>query len=1617
MASLASFRVQYPRQNEDAVHSSESRYEFRDRRPKTQLYDTMLYDEVFQTQRYRPEESDSTPERSRKHRKPAKRASKKRRVSKEHFYLSTDESDLDDINRRIQEHETRESRAKKQAEAVAAEADGARRRYSLRSRGDSEGRSSSRLNGLETVSSPRKKLKDVKEDEEEHDAEGEEEGDGEENGEEDDEDEEENEGEENENERQADAEDSDQEEAGHEEEDEHDEEANGGRYHLRRRTRAQDQDSPQPAVRRREERAARRGAGHPRETSFVAASDTDNTRRYALRDRAKVQRSAPASPRNDSSSRSAYADYVKRQQSTRAAVSSGKSKNRHRFSFPQARPRRRNRRRSSSSSSSSSSSDMPGGPDSDDGGMRTNSHHRGAAGRKKTSSARADITPVEIDRSITWESVGGLETHIEALKEMVMLPLLYPEFYEKYKVTPPSGVLFYGPPGTGKTLLARALANSCSLEEDASASNAENPDAPSKKRHVTFYMRKGADCLSKWVGEAERQLRLLFEEAKRNEPSIIFFDEIDGLAPVRSAKQDQIHASIVSTLLALMDGMDSRGRVVVIGATNRLDAIDPALRRPGRFDRELGFKLPNVHDRERMLTIHARHWKPALSAAFTKEIAEKTVGYCGADVKALCAEATLCALRRVYPQVYTSQDKLLINLDNVVVTRGDFAKAMKKITPASHRSVSSFATPLPRLVNVLLQPTVFHVLSEIKKRFPQFPLGSQAIGFSNDRDVEMKVPCDEEDHDHDYDIYSTGHRRDCEICQSEDGDILVCTTCPGAFHSACLPKSSRIETGEDWACPNCTTTTSVLRKQQGEGEDSFAAMRHILAMPQQVGYPRVLLTGAFGMGQHFVGAAILHALEGLTHFSLDYPALVADSNAHHPEEAMIRRMNEAQKCLPCVVYLPHAELWWANTSESMHLALKMMLLSQQSHSSLPILFMACTSAASRDDLPSGLLELFEPSSSDHHNSLSSAILVEVESPSKAVRKDHFTQVFRAFATPPAPKRRVQQHKELEVLPLAPVVKKTQELNQEQWAMRKERDLHCLRELRIFLGQVLDYCGTQKLYSHFFFPVDIEEVPDYYAVVTKPMDLFTMREKLNDGEYTCFDQFQADVEQIVRNANLFNPKRSPTRYIAHAANTMRDNILSYAYRFRDCQGYDLFAKCKEITKRLQSQPDFLGRKSMPKSSTTGQVRASARLRGIAADSETTSSAVENGVTGEQSANKQSAESNGNNNLDKSPQQTFPPRRRSARFSSDDPVSQWFDGSPMKQEPMSADVSDSNTIKAETDEDMEIEPLPVFYKGDQVFVASRTQPGMNKEGGAGMIATVNGDDTYHVKYILGGSEKAVSAVYIKPLTESVVQGSVRNHRDEAIARKAAAAAKKPGEANEVVDETVLKLQHFDRNLWPILKAENWTREDSDGASIKFFPPHEEEEDEDHARLELSGVNEVVGYIHMHTPLMRKCYGKPYVEEFLAQKKSAEAEGNQSDTDEEEKEAEEEEETAEEEDDEEEAETAVIDVTEGHEDDTEDLVGSSSPSSPQEVAQEKDEDEEDDEVEEVEEEHDADEDEQGKDTEREDDEEIDIEEEDKPEPVEDEEEEAMNFIYDEVRLVLASSCSVFDDDSCVI
>ncbi|KAM6444308.1 ATPase family AAA domain-containing protein 2-like [Rhynochetos jubatus] len=310
------------------------------------------------------------------------------------------------------------------------------------------------------------------------------------------------------------------------------------------------------------------------------------------------------------------------------------------------------------------------------------------------------------DGLVRFDSVGGLSEHISALKEMVVFPLLYPEFFEGFKIQPPRGCIFYGPPGTGKTLVAQALANECRQGD----------------RKIAFFMRSGADCLSKWVGESEQQLRSLFDQAYQMRPSIIFLDEIDGLAPERSSKQDQVYSSIVTTLLTLMDGLNGRGEVVVIGATNRLDSIDPALRRPGRFDREFLFSLPNREARKEIFKIHTRDWSPQPLDSFLDELAAKCVGYCGADIKSLCAEAALCALRRHYPQIYQSTEKLRLNMASIKITAQDFVTAMQKIVPASQRVVSSPGRPLTPMLKPLLGNTLARILRALQRAFPHAEL-------------------------------------------------------------------------------------------------------------------------------------------------------------------------------------------------------------------------------------------------------------------------------------------------------------------------------------------------------------------------------------------------------------------------------------------------------------------------------------------------------------------------------------------------------------------------------------------------------------------------------------------------------------------------------------------------------------------------------------------------------------------------------------------------------------------------------------------------------------------------------------------------------------------------------
>ncbi|KAJ8273122.1 hypothetical protein GJAV_G00097700, partial [Gymnothorax javanicus] len=460
--------------------------------------------------------------------------------------------------------------------------------------------------------------------------------------------------------------------------------------------------------------------------------------------------------------------------------------------------------------------------------------------RMKIGASLADVDPMQIDQSVRFDSIGGLYSHIAALKEMVVFPLLYPEVFERFKIQPPRGCLFYGPPGTGKTLVARALANECSQGD----------------KKVAFFMRKGADCLSKWVGESERQLRLLFDQAYQMRPSIIFFDEIDGLAPVRSSRQDQIHSSIVSTLLALMDGLDARGEVVVIGATNRLDSIDPALRRPGRFDREFLFGLPDRDARRDIFKIHTREWSPPLSDVFLEELAEHCVGYCGADIKAVCTEAALCALRRRYPQIYTSSQKLQLDVSSISMESRDFLAAMRKSIPAAHRAVTSPARALTPVIQPLLGGTLAGVLGTLRKLFPH-----AERGFLGPRKTDLAASILEDD-----------------LMYSEDeGPSLFGN---GSNHNQAPPKGN------------------FLRLDRS-------------ALHQPTSHrPRLLLTGRAGSGQSsYLAPALLHALESFSVYTLDMAVLYGVSSTA-PEEACTQLFREAKRTAPSILYVPHIQLWW-----------------------------------------------------------------------------------------------------------------------------------------------------------------------------------------------------------------------------------------------------------------------------------------------------------------------------------------------------------------------------------------------------------------------------------------------------------------------------------------------------------------------------------------------------------------------------------------------------------------------------------------------------------------------------------------------------------------------------------
>ncbi|MBS7270242.1 MAG: CDC48 family AAA ATPase [Candidatus Freyarchaeota archaeon] len=267
---------------------------------------------------------------------------------------------------------------------------------------------------------------------------------------------------------------------------------------------------------------------------------------------------------------------------------------------------------------------------------------------------------------VSYEDIGGLDEEIRKVREMIELPLNHPELFSKLGIEPPKGVLLYGPPGTGKTLLAKAVAN---------------------ETNANFYSISGPEIMSKFYGESESRLREIFEEAEKNAPSIIFIDELDSIAPKREEVTGDVERRVVSQLLTLMDGLKSRGKVIVIAATNRPNAIDPALRRGGRFDREIEIGIPNQDGRRAIFQIHTRGM-PLAEDVNLEELARVTHGFVGADIEALCKEAAMIALRRILPEIDLEAETIPAEvLDKIQVTREDFENALRDIEPSALREV------------------------------------------------------------------------------------------------------------------------------------------------------------------------------------------------------------------------------------------------------------------------------------------------------------------------------------------------------------------------------------------------------------------------------------------------------------------------------------------------------------------------------------------------------------------------------------------------------------------------------------------------------------------------------------------------------------------------------------------------------------------------------------------------------------------------------------------------------------------------------------------------------------------------------------------------------------------
>ncbi|XP_031283592.1 uncharacterized protein LOC116142304 isoform X1 [Pistacia vera] len=505
-----------------------------------------------------------------------------------------------------------------------------------------------------------------------------------------------------------------------------------------------------------------------------------------------------------------------------------------------------------------------------------------------------------------WESVAGLQDVIRCMKEVVILPLLYPEFFDNLGLTPPRGVLLHGYPGTGKTLVVRALIGSCARGD----------------KRIAYFARKGADCLGKYVGDAERQLRLLFQVAEKCQPSIIFFDEIDGLAPQRTRQQDQTHSSVVSTLLALMDGLKSRGSVVVIGATNRPEAVDPALRRPGRFDREIYFPLPSMEDRAAILSLHTQRWPKPITGSLLKWIASRTTGFAGADLQALCTQAAIVALKRNFPLQETlsaaaekDSGAKRIPLPSFAVEERDWLEALSCSPPPCSRREAGIAaydlvsSPLStHLIPCLLEPLstllVSLYLDErlwLPPRLTKAATMVKSLIFSALN--KKNIPSDHWWSYVDVFLQEADVAKNIERRLSQAGVITGEVTFAG-FDACASDTCDDNANYEPAIMHGCGMHTSLFKNI------SFASKK-------KSGF-RILISGSPRSGQRHLAACLLHCFVGNVEIQKVDLATISQEGHDDLVQGLTQLLMKCTSVGSCLVFMPRIDLWAIETLQQVN---------------------------------------------------------------------------------------------------------------------------------------------------------------------------------------------------------------------------------------------------------------------------------------------------------------------------------------------------------------------------------------------------------------------------------------------------------------------------------------------------------------------------------------------------------------------------------------------------------------------------------------------------------------------------------------------------------------------------